>query len=74
MLILFLRERSNLINLVFYSLLVIGPLSAFFGFDLIWENVHSLYTYKRELPVFSIIGIWLIGTLYYFKKNKTTLP
>jgi hypothetical protein len=75
---MFLGEKKNLMNLLTYSFIIVGPLSSFFGFDLIWENVHSLYIYKKELPVVGIIGVWLIGTLYYSnnysKIIKTRLP
>ena len=68
--ILLVQERENLINLFCYSFFVIAPLAAFFGFDLIWESIHSLYLYKKEVPAIGIVGIWLIGLVYYLRTNS----
>jgi hypothetical protein len=70
-LLLFLFTNSrNIINPILYSLVIIGPLSAFYGLDLVWDNAHALYSYKESLPVVGIIGVWFIGLIYYYKFYK----
>ena len=70
-LLLFLfTNLKNIINPILYALAIIGPLSAFYGLDLVWDNAHALYSYKDSLPVAGIIGVWFIGLIYYFNFHK----
>ena len=70
LLTLLFTNKNNIMNPVLYSIVVIGPLSAFYGLDLVWDNAHALYSYKESLPVVGIIGVWLIGLIYYYKFQK----
>ncbi len=67
LLLLLFKERKNIMNIILYCCVVIGPLSSILGFDLVWENAHSVYQYNKTLPHLGIAGIWLIGIVYYFK-------
>lgn len=69
LLILLFKERKNMINPLLYTLVIIGPFSSLYGLDIVWENAHSIYTYKETLPVIGITGIWLIGLGYYYKRH-----
>lgn len=70
-LLLFLfSNKKNIMNPILYSVFIIGPLSAFYGLDLVWDNAHALYSYKQSLPVIGIVGVWFIGLIYYFKSNQ----
>lgn len=73
LLIFLFVEKKNLINPLLYSLFLIGPLSSFYGLDLVWDNAHSVYSYRDSLPIIGIIGIWSIGLLYYFKKKSKNI-
>lgn len=70
LLVLLFTNKMNIINPILYSIFIIGPLSAFYGLDLVWDNAHALYSYKESLPIAGIIGVWLIGLIYYYKFNK----
>jgi hypothetical protein len=72
LLILLFTNKMNIINPILYSIFIIGPLSAFYGLDLVWDNAHALYSYKESLPIAGIIGVWFIGLIYYYKFNKTS--
>lgn len=67
LLLLLFKERKNLINPLLYTLIIIGPFSSLYGLDIVWDNAHSIYSYKETLPVVGISGIWLIGLGYYYK-------
>jgi hypothetical protein len=67
LLIFLAKEPKNLLNPILYALIVIGPFSSFYGLDLVWDNAHSIYSYKETLPNIGILGLWLIGLVYYFK-------
>ena len=67
-LLLFLfKERKNIMNPLLYSLIIIGPFSSLYGLDIVWDNAHSIYSYKESLPLAGICGVWLIGLGYYYK-------
>ena len=70
LLILLFTNKMNIINPILYSIFIIGPLSALYGLDLVWDNAHALYSYKESLPIAGIIGVWFIGLIYYYKFNK----
>lgn len=67
LLLLLFKERKNMINPLLYVLFVIGPFSSLYGLDIVWDNAHSIYSYKDSLPVVGICGIWLIALGYYYK-------
>lgn len=67
MLLLLFKERKNMINPLLYTLVIIGPFSSLYGLDIVWDNAHSIYSYKESLPVLGITGLWLIGLGYYYK-------
>lgn len=69
LLVLLFRQSKNMANPLLYALVVIGPFSSFYGLDIVWENAHSVYSYKNSLPVAGIIGIWLIALGYYCRKS-----
>ena len=57
-------------DLIVYSLLVIGPLSAIFGFDIVWNQESALVKYSGSVPVIFSIGAWLIA-LFYMKFTRS---
>jgi hypothetical protein len=67
LLLLLFKERKNMINPLLYTLFIIGPFSSIYGLDIVWDNAHSIFSYKESLPVVGISGIWLIGLGYYYK-------
>ena len=70
LLIFLFSEKRNIMNIILYSVLLIGPLASLFGFDLVWENAHAVYIYNTKLPLTGIVGVWLIGIVYYYKRKS----
>lgn len=68
LLILVSTSKGNFANLILYSLAIAGPLSAFFGTDLVWGDTFSSFTYPDKIPSLGILAIWFTGLLYYIKR------
>lgn len=63
-------NKNNLANLVLYSVLITGPLSAVFGVDLVWGDSLSAYRYPAMIPSLGVFAIWLTGFLYYLRPYR----
>lgn len=65
----YLGRKGELVDVIFYGLLVISPLSSVYGLDIVWDNAYSVYTYQKQLPILGVVGIWgiAIGYLHFSK-------
>tara|TARA_Y100000780_G_scaffold232595_1_gene268707 strand:+ start:11009 stop:11665 length:657 start_codon:yes stop_codon:yes gene_type:complete len=63
------KAHNNTGNILFYSLLIIGPMSVLFGVDLVWADDYSKYLYPSHTPILGVLLIWLTGFIYYFRTN-----
>lgn len=59
--------RKHFHFIVVYCFIIIAPMSAFWGVDLVWDNAYSLYLYKNNLPEIGVIGLWAIGLRYLLR-------
>jgi hypothetical protein len=66
--ILLFKNDKNFSNPLFYSILVIGPLSTLLGIDLVWDNSYALYSYPQTMPIIGVLLIWLTALVYYLRK------
>ncbi|MEX0798014.1 MAG: hypothetical protein WD025_01130 [Bacteriovoracaceae bacterium] len=69
LILLLIKTKYNLMNVILYSFLIIGPMTSVFGFDLVWGDAFSLYLYPK-FPALGIFLIWLTGFLYYFRRLR----
>lgn len=63
--LIYMYSKKNLADIFVYLVLIVAPMSSFFGLDLVWDNSFAIVNYKEKVPVFGIIGIWLIAITYY---------
>lgn len=65
-----LLKNFSLSDVVVYLFLVVAPINAFFGQDLIWGMSESVMTYQGSIPLLAIILLWSVG-LGYLRFTRT---
>lgn len=69
LLVFHIRNQKNLMNPLLYAIIIIGPLSSFFGVDLVWDNTYSPYQINRSNITVSILFIWVFGLIFHYKRK-----
>lgn len=64
------KSKNNMGNIFLYSVLIIGPMSVFFGVDLVWADNYSKYLYPSHTSLMGTFLVWLTGFIYYFRTNQ----
>lgn len=59
-------KRPNYSNFLVYLLLLVGPVCALFGLDMIWRQERSLYILEFKTPVYFVVVLWSLAYLYTF--------
>lgn len=65
----YLGRNKRFTDAFYYAILVISPLSAVYGLDLVWDNNYSLIVYQKDLPLLGILCMWTIA-IYYYHHSK----
>ena len=60
-----LSHKDHLPDIIVYGLFVIAPLSSLYGFDIVWDNAYSLFSYQKPIPAIGIFAIWGVAISYY---------
>jgi hypothetical protein len=64
-------KNPNWSNVMAGLILLIGPISAFFGLDLIWGHENAWYLIKLQTPAFFLIMLWILAFFYsHFVRNR----
>lgn len=63
------RNQKNILNPLLYAVVIIGPLSSFFGVDLVWDNTYSPYQIDKTNITVSIMFVWLFGLIFHYKRK-----
>lgn len=63
------KNPNNFMNPLLYCLVIIGPLSSYFGVDLVWDNAYSPYQFDRSSITVSIMCVWIFGLIYHYRRK-----
>lgn len=61
----YLSHQYKLSDILVYLVLIVAPMSSFFGLDLVWDNSFAIVNYNEKIPVIGILSIWLVALTYY---------